>query len=72
MWLTEWAPEPRDVYWNNLSIPCVSLTIRKLIVGVAFFFLTFFYMIPITVIQSLANIERLEKTAPFLKPIIEM
>jgi calcium permeable stress-gated cation channel len=72
LWLTEWAPEPRDVYWDNLSIPFISLTIRKLIVGVAFFFLTFFYMIPITIVQSLANIERLEKTAPFLKPLIDM
>ncbi|KAJ3685949.1 hypothetical protein LUZ61_015113 [Rhynchospora tenuis] len=72
MWLTEWAPEPRDVYWNNLSIPFVYLTIRRLIVGVAFFFLTFFYMIPIAFVQTLANIEGIEKSAPFLKPIIEI
>lgn len=71
MWLTEWAPEPRDVYWNNLSIPFVSLTIRKLIVGVAFFFLTFFYVGPVLFVQSLANIEGIEKAAPFLKPLIE-
>ncbi|CAN6445678.1 unnamed protein product [Victoria cruziana] len=72
VWLTEWAPEPRDVYWNNLPIPYVSLTIRKLIVAVAFFFLTFFFMIPIAFVQSLANIEGIEKAAPFLKPIIEI
>ncbi|KAG2598199.1 hypothetical protein PVAP13_5KG067200 [Panicum virgatum] len=29
VWLTEWAPEPRDVYWDNLSIPFVSLTVRR-------------------------------------------
>ncbi|XP_059662589.1 calcium permeable stress-gated cation channel 1-like [Cornus florida] len=72
LWLTEWAPEPRDVFWNNLAIPYVSLTIRKLIIAVAFFFLTFFFMIPITFVQSLANIEGIEKAAPFLKPIIEI
>ncbi|KAJ4808079.1 ERD (early-responsive to dehydration stress) family protein [Rhynchospora pubera] len=72
MWLTEWAPEPRDVYWNNLSIPFFYLTIRRLIVGVAFFFLTFFYIIPIAFVQTLANIEGIEKSAPFLKPIIEI
>ncbi|KAG2585206.1 dapper homolog 3-like isoform X2 [Panicum virgatum] len=33
VWLTEWAPEPRDVYWNNLSIPFISLTIRRFIKG---------------------------------------
>ncbi|KAL3519428.1 hypothetical protein ACH5RR_017577 [Cinchona calisaya] len=72
LWLTEWAAEPRDVYWQNLAIPYVSLSIRRLIIGVAFFFLTFFFMIPIAFVQSLANIEDIEKKAPFLKPIIEI
>ncbi|KVI09372.1 protein of unknown function DUF221 [Cynara cardunculus var. scolymus] len=35
LWLTEWAPEPRDVYWKNLAIPHVSLIIRKVTMGVA-------------------------------------
>ncbi|OMO89255.1 hypothetical protein CCACVL1_07963 [Corchorus capsularis] len=72
IWLTEWAPEPRDVYWENLAIPFVFLTIRRLIVAVAYFLLTFFFMIPIAFVQSLANIEGIEKAIPFLKPIIEM
>ncbi|WVZ70205.1 hypothetical protein U9M48_018887 [Paspalum notatum var. saurae] len=72
VWLTEWAPEPRDVYWDNLSIPFVSLTVRRLIVAVAFFFLNFFYVIPIAFVQSLANLEGIEKAAPFLKPLIEV
>ncbi|XP_023759453.1 calcium permeable stress-gated cation channel 1 [Lactuca sativa] len=72
LWLTEWAPEPRDVYWKNLAIPYVSLTIRKLLMAVAFFFLTFFFIIPIAFVQSLANIEGIEKAAPFLKPLIEV
>ncbi|URD94772.1 hypothetical protein MUK42_32422 [Musa troglodytarum] len=71
LWLTEWAPEPRDVYWQNLAIPFVSLTVRRLTVAVATFFLTFFFMIPIAFVQSLANIEGIEKVVPFLKPIIE-
>ncbi|CAN1843532.1 CSC1-like protein At3g21620 [Linum perenne] len=71
-WLTEWAPEPRDVYWDNLAIPYVSLAIRRLVIGVVFFLLTFFFMIPIVFVQSLANIEGIEKAVPFLKPLIEM
>ncbi|KAJ8620678.1 hypothetical protein MRB53_029207 [Persea americana] len=71
IWLTEWAPEPRDVYWSSLAIPFVELTIRRLIMAVALFFLTFFFMIPIAFVQSLANIEGIEKVLPFLKPIIE-
>ncbi|XP_010255871.1 PREDICTED: CSC1-like protein At4g02900 [Nelumbo nucifera] len=71
LWLTEWAPEPRDVYWPNLAIPFVELNVRKLIMAVALFFLTFFFMIPIAFVQSLANIEGIQKVVPFLKPIIK-
>ncbi|KAK9924501.1 hypothetical protein M0R45_032867 [Rubus argutus] len=44
----------------------------RLIVAVAFFFLTFFFMIPIAFVQSLANIEGIERAAPFLKTIVEV
>ncbi|XP_059275565.1 CSC1-like protein At1g32090 [Lycium ferocissimum] len=71
LWLTHWAPEPRDVYWNNLSISFFSLSLRKLLISVAVFALVFFYMIPIAFVQSLANLEGLEKVAPFLRPLIE-
>lgn len=70
-WLTEWAPEAREVFWSNLAIPYVSLTVRRLIMHIAFFFLTFFFMIPIAFVQSLASIEGIEKFAPFLKSIVE-
>lgn len=72
LWLTDWASEPRDVYWQNLSIPFFNLTFRRLVVAVSFFFLTFFFMIPIAFVQSLANIQRIEKEAPFLKAIIDV
>ncbi|KAK8642223.1 hypothetical protein V6N13_011578 [Hibiscus sabdariffa] len=70
--LTEWAPEPRDVYWQNLAIPYVSISVRRLIMAVAFFFLTFFFIIPIASVQALATIEGLEKALPFLEPLIEI
>ncbi|KAG5007845.1 hypothetical protein JHK85_026387 [Glycine max] len=72
LWLTDWAPEPRDVYWRNLAIPFVSLNIRKLIISLSVFALVFFYMIPIAIVQSLANLEGLERVAPFLRPVIEL
>eukprot|EP01018_Ginkgo_biloba_P026666 Gb_11284 [translate_table: standard] len=72
VWLTEWASEPRDVYWHNLAIPFVELTVRRLVIAIAVFFLIFFFMIPITIVQSLANIEGIEKAAPFLKSVIEV
>lgn len=72
LWLTSWAPEPRDIYWRNLAIPFVSLTIRKFIISVSVFALVFFYMIPIAFVQSLANLEGLERVAPVLRPVIEL
>lgn len=71
LWLTNWAPEPRDVYWRNLAIPFVSLSIRKLVISLSVFALVFFYMVPIAFVQSLANLEGLERVAPFLRPLIE-
>lgn len=71
LWLTNWAPEPRDVYWENVAIPFVSLSIRKLVISLSVFALVFFYMIPIAFVQSLANLEGLERVAPFLRPLIE-
>ncbi|KAJ4877374.1 ERD (early-responsive to dehydration stress) family protein [Raphanus sativus] len=70
-WLTAWAPEAREVYWPNLAMPYVSLTVRRLVMHVAFFFLTFFFIIPIAFVQSLASIEGIQKSAPFLNTIIE-
>ncbi|KAF8109872.1 hypothetical protein N665_0090s0054 [Sinapis alba] len=70
-WLTEWAPEAREVYWPNLAIPYVSLTVRRLVMHVAFFFLTFFFIIPIAFVQSLASIEGIKKSAPFLNRLVE-
>ncbi|KAK7292431.1 hypothetical protein RIF29_08211 [Crotalaria pallida] len=72
VWLTEWAPEPRDVYWPNLAIPYVSLTVRRLIMTVAFCFLTFCFMIPIAFVQTLASLDGIEKAAPWLKPLISI
>ncbi|RLM99916.1 hypothetical protein C2845_PM06G22650 [Panicum miliaceum] len=63
--------KPRDVYWANLAIPYAELSVRRLIVAVSFFFLTFFFMVPIAIVQSLANLDDIEKVLPFLKPIIE-
>ncbi|KVI12494.1 protein of unknown function DUF221 [Cynara cardunculus var. scolymus] len=69
-WLTDWAPEPRDVYWDNLAIPFVELNVRRLLMAGALFGLTFCFIVPIALVQTLANIESIEKVVPFLKPLI--
>lgn len=70
-WLTDWAPEARDVCWDNLSIPYMALNSRRLLVGFLIFFIAFFFMIPITFVQSLANLDALDKNFHFLKPLID-
>lgn len=37
MWITEWAPEPRDVHWPNMGMPKWQRGLRRLIVGTAVF-----------------------------------
>lgn len=72
VWLTDWAPEPNDVYWPNLAIPFVELTIRRLLMTIALFFLVFFFMIPISFVQTLANLNALANTFHFLRPILRV
>lgn len=71
IWLTKWASEPSDVYWDNLAIPYVELKIRRLLMAGGLFLLIFFFMVPITFVQSVANIDGIEKVLPFLKHLIE-
>ncbi|KAK7344988.1 hypothetical protein VNO77_15313 [Canavalia gladiata] len=44
-WLVEWALELQDVHQDNRAISQGSLSIRRLIITIAFFFLTFSSMI---------------------------
>ncbi|KAL8522900.1 hypothetical protein ACS0TY_013019 [Phlomoides rotata] len=70
VWQTEWAPEPRDVYWDNLVIQQSQFAVKKLMVAASMFLLTFFFMIPIAFVQSLASIDGMQKVLVFLKPLI--
>ncbi|VFQ70880.1 unnamed protein product [Cuscuta campestris] len=70
-WHTRWAPEPRDICWKNVPLSFLSMSFRRLLMTILLFALIFFYMIPIAFVQSLANLEGLEKVAPFLRPFIE-
>ncbi|GJW41040.1 transcription elongation factor like protein [Tanacetum coccineum] len=73
-WKTRVGPEFdelldfHELYGNKFGL----LLVRRLIIGVAFFFLTFFFMIPIAFVQSLANIDGIIKAAPFMRGIMEV
>ncbi|THG00145.1 hypothetical protein TEA_015209 [Camellia sinensis var. sinensis] len=64
IWITEMAPEPRDVLWRNLSIPYRHLPLYKIGVFVAASLLTLFFAIPVTAVQGIAKYERLKTWFP--------
>lgn len=64
LWITEFAPEPRDVLWNNLAIPYRFLVLNKIAVFVASFLLIVFFAIPVTAVQGIVQFEKLKKWFP--------
>lgn len=63
-WITEMAPEPRDVAWRNMKISFRVMPLYKLGVLIAASMLTIFFAIPVTAVQGLAKYEKLKKWFP--------
>ncbi|XP_073040792.1 CSC1-like protein At3g54510 isoform X2 [Primulina eburnea] len=61
LWITEMAPEPRDVVWNNLAIPYRFLPLRKFWFYIAASLLTIFFTVPVAAVQGIAKFEQLAK-----------
>ncbi|ONI20721.1 hypothetical protein PRUPE_2G030700 [Prunus persica] len=64
LWITDAAPEPRDVSWRNLAIPHRVLPLCNFGVIVAASLLTIFFAIPVTAVQGIAKFEKLKKWFP--------
>ncbi|KAI3764256.1 hypothetical protein L2E82_14262 [Cichorium intybus] len=64
LWITQMAPEPRDVLWQNLSIPYKHLMIYRTGVYVTEILFTIFFAIPVTAVQGIAQFEKLKKWFP--------
>lgn len=71
-WVTEQAPEPRDVYWPFFSATFFRRWISKLVVIVACILLTVLFLIPVFIVQGLTNLDQLEVLFPFLKSILSI
>ncbi|KAL6130036.1 hypothetical protein ACLB2K_068417 [Fragaria x ananassa] len=69
LWITDMAPEPRDVSWRNLVIPYRLLPLCRLGVIVAATLLTIFFAIPVTAVQGIAKFEKLKKWFPPAKAL---
>ncbi|GAA0152779.1 hypothetical protein LIER_11174 [Lithospermum erythrorhizon] len=73
-WVTDPAPEPRDVYWANLCVPYQILWFRKIFIFVGSIALVIFYLAPVVVVQSLVRYDRLQELQnifPFLKGLFQ-
>lgn len=71
-WVTEWAPEPRDVNWQSLSIHFSHLWLIRLVVGVIFFCITILYFIPAGLVYTLATLNNLRTWFPFTQQILSI
>uniref|UniRef100_A0A0D6QSJ1 CSC1/OSCA1-like 7TM region domain-containing protein n=1 Tax=Araucaria cunninghamii TaxID=56994 RepID=A0A0D6QSJ1_ARACU len=72
LWVTEPAPEPRDVYWRFLSASYLQRWISSFVVMVAVFILTILFLIPVAIVQALTQLDQLEKFLPFLKKVLTL
>ncbi|KAJ4963985.1 hypothetical protein NE237_023924 [Protea cynaroides] len=70
-WVTELAPEPQDVYWPNLSIPYKQLWLRQRIALLASLVVTILFLIPVTFVQGLTQLEQLQHKLPSLNVILK-
>ncbi|GAQ81109.1 early-responsive to dehydration stress-related protein [Klebsormidium nitens] len=72
VWVTEMAPEPRDVQWSNLGVSKWQKSIRRIIISTAVFFLVFFYLIPVGIVQSLANLNSVRSIGTPVRQIVDV
>ncbi|XP_066386224.1 CSC1-like protein RXW8 [Miscanthus floridulus] len=70
LWVTDLAPEPRDVYWSNLWIPYRQIWLRKLATLAASVVFMFVFIIPVAFVQSMMQVEQLKRMFPSLTGIL--
>ncbi|XP_028806974.1 CSC1-like protein RXW8 [Neltuma alba] len=71
LWVTDQAPEPHDIYWSNLCIPYGQLWIRKIAILVASVVFMLVFLIPVTFVQGMTQLDHLQESLPFLKGILK-
>ncbi|KAG0566868.1 hypothetical protein KC19_7G094000 [Ceratodon purpureus] len=63
-WVTQWAPEPRDIDWPNMEIPYNQIFIRKIVAAVLAIALTFIYYPIVLGVKVLENLDTVKKYLP--------
>ncbi|XP_062212040.1 CSC1-like protein RXW8 isoform X2 [Phragmites australis] len=70
-WVTSLAPERDDIYWSNLWLPYKQLWIRHIATLLGSIVFMFVFLIPVTFIQGLTQLEQLQQRLPFLRGILK-
>ncbi|KAJ1294207.1 hypothetical protein BS78_01G128100 [Paspalum vaginatum] len=70
-WVTSLAPERDDIYWSNLWLPYKQLWIRHTATLLGSIVFMFLFLIPVTFIQGLTQLEQLQQRLPFLRGILK-
>ncbi|KAL6599839.1 hypothetical protein ACP70R_045490 [Stipagrostis hirtigluma subsp. patula] len=70
-WVANLAPEPDDVYWSNLWLPYKQLWFRRIATLIGSIVFMFLFLAPVTFIQGLSQLEKLQQKLPFLKGILK-
>ncbi|OMJ15660.1 Calcium permeable stress-gated cation channel 1 [Smittium culicis] len=58
------APEPRDIYWPNLTVSAKSRIIRTLITRLVILLMFVFWLVPITALSALLSPEFIDSYVP--------
>lgn len=69
-WITELAPEPRDVYWPFFSESFIQIWISKLVVVLVSIVFIILFLVPVVFVQGLTNLSQLKTLLPFLTSIL--
>uniref|UniRef100_A0A803L1W3 CSC1-like protein HYP1 n=1 Tax=Chenopodium quinoa TaxID=63459 RepID=A0A803L1W3_CHEQI len=69
-WVTEQAPEPNDVYWPFFQSTFLHRWMSRVVIIITSILLTVLFLIPVVLVQSLANLSQLEVWFPSLKDFL--
>lgn len=72
LWVTNLAPEPRDVYWSNLWVPYRQIWLRKIATLAASVAFMFVFIVPVAFVQSMMQLDQLKEMFPNLKGALKM
>jgi calcium permeable stress-gated cation channel len=70
-WVTSLAPERDDIYWSNLWLPYTQLWVRRIATLLGSIVFMFLFLVPVTFIQGLTQLEQLQQRLPFLRGVLK-